>query len=203
MEVVEIFVAVERHLPVGGRLAIEQRDDPFQARQVDLTFSGQLDLEIAQTVGTNGRLEILGQPVFDSLLRGDVCGRQRIAEADRVAHVTGAERLTRQQFADGYCAELGIDRAEIQGERSVAQHTMQRLAERAAQGIEHCALDKADAKVREERGHPARRGPRRLLPIELAPEIEERDRLACDSGSRGRGVPDRRQHLRQILLERR
>ncbi len=109
VEVVEIFVAVERHPPVGGRRAIEQRDDPFQARQVDLRFSGQLDLEIAQAVGTNGRLEILRQPVFDSLLRSDVCGRQRIAEADRVAHVTGAERLTRQQFADGYRAELGID----------------------------------------------------------------------------------------------
>ena len=201
LEVPEVLVAVECHQPVGARLAVEQRDDPLQAWQVDVALSGELDLEIAQAVGTDRRLEVLRQPIVHPFFRSDVGGRQRIAKTYRVSHGARAERLPGQRLADRGCSQLGIDRAEVQGEAVAAQQAMQRLAERAAQGIEHCALDQADAKVREQRGHPARRGPRRLLPIELAPEIEERDRLACNGDSDGRGMPDRRQHLRQILLE--
>ena len=80
---------------------------------------------------------------------------------------------------------------------------MKRLAGEPAQAIEHGAFDQADAEMASSGAMPRDVGPLALLPIQLPPEIEKRQRPLRDLLREIRRVADRFEHLRQILLERR
>ena len=80
---------------------------------------------------------------------------------------------------------------------------MQRLPGDPADPVEHRPFDEAHAEVRQKGRDTTLPRPRALGAVELAPQIEERDRLSRDVSGEPRRVPDDVHHVGQVLLERR
>ncbi len=168
--VVVLLVAVQRGAVAAG-YRVQHAGDAGQPVDVGVDVAGHLELEPALPVGGHHLVQRFGQAIVHAM--GLVGARDRVDQAHGVAGIDVRRRLQAgQEAAEVEAGQVGAQLGGADAHEVVPNDGVKRLLQRAAQRIEHGAVDQRRAVIGDQRIESPRRSALDLGAV-VAAEVPE------------------------------